>query len=152
LDGELPGLDSVAVVDQPPVNVVHTAFQVMVGIGSFLLLLAAWFGWSWWRRRGPPESKIFWYSAVAAGGLALVALESGWIVTEVGRQPWIVSQLVRTESAVSASTGIVASAIVISLVYVGLGIATVLVLRIISRRMEAGEDVGTPYGPSKAEL
>jgi cytochrome d ubiquinol oxidase subunit I len=89
---------------------------------------------------------------VAAGGLALVALESGWIVTEVGRQPWIVWQLVRTESAVSASTGIVASAIVISLVYVGLGIATVLVLRIISRRMEAGEDVGTPYGPSKAEL
>ena len=152
LDGELPGLDSVAVADQPPVNVVHTAFQVMVGIGSFLLLLAAWFGWSWWRRRGPPESKIFWYSAVAAGGLALVALESGWIVTEVGRQPWIVWQLVRTESAVSASTGIVASAIVISLVYVGLGIATVLVLRIISRRMEAGEDVGTPYGPSKAEL
>ena len=147
LDGELPGLDSIPVADVPPVNVVHVAFQVMVGIGSALLMLASWFGWSWWRTRGPPESKLFWFGSAIAGIGAMVALEAGWIVTEVGRQPWIVWQLVRTSDAVSLSSGIVASAVTISLVYVGLGITTLIVLRIIARRMEAGDDVETPYGP-----
>ena len=148
LDGELPGLDSIPSADTPPVNVVHMAFQVMVGIGTLLLLLASWFGWSWWRNRGPPEAKLFWIGASGAGIAALIALESGWMVTEVGRQPWIVWQVVRTSDAVSQSTGIVASAIAISLVYVVLGIATIVVLRIISRRMDAGDDIETPYGPS----
>ncbi len=151
LDGELPGLNEIPVADTPPVNVVHIAFQVMVGIGTALLLLAAWFGWSWWRRRGPPEAKLFWVASSFAGVAAIVALEAGWIVTEVGRQPWIVWQLVRTKDAVSLSTGIVASAITISLVYLGLGIVTIIVLRIIAKRMAAGEDVEIPYGPSKVE-
>jgi cytochrome d ubiquinol oxidase subunit I len=133
------------------VNVVHIAFQVMVGIGTLLLMISAWFGWSWWRTRGPPEAKVFWVAASVSGLAAMVALESGWIVTEVGRQPWIVWHLVRTSDAVSLSTGIVASAITISLVYLGLGIVTIAVLRIISQRMEAGEDVETPYGPSKVD-
>ncbi len=149
LDGELPGLDSIPPADTPPVNVVHVAFQVMVGIGTLLVVLSGWFGWSWWRRRGPPDAKLFWMGASAAGVAAVVALEAGWIVTEVGRQPWIVWQLVRTKDAVSASTGIVASAITISLVYLGLGVLTIVVLRIIGRRMRDGDDVETPYGPSK---
>jgi cytochrome d ubiquinol oxidase subunit I len=148
VDGEVPGLDAVPPGDVPPVNVVHIAFQVMVGIGTFLLILAAWFGWSWLRRRGPPESKLFWFGASVAGVLAIIALEAGWTVTEVGRQPWIVWQIVRTSDAVSASTGIVASAIGISALYVVLGIVTIVVLRVIGKRMEAGEDVETPYGPS----
>ena len=148
VNGEVPGLDAIPVGDIPPVNVVHTAFQVMVGIGTFLLLLSAWFGWSWFRRRGPPEAKLFWIGAASAGVLAMVALESGWIVTEVGRQPWIVWHIVRTSDAVSASTGIIASAIAISALYVVLGIITVVVLRIIGKRMDAGEDIDTPYGPS----
>jgi cytochrome d ubiquinol oxidase subunit I len=150
-DGELPGLDGIPVADTPPVNVVHIAFQVMVGIGTLLLMISAWFGWSWWRTRGPPNAKVFWVAASVSGLAAIVALESGWIVTEVGRQPWIVWHLVRTSDAVSLSTGIVASAITISLVYLGLGIVTIVVLRIISQRMEAGEDVETPYGPSKVD-
>ena len=147
VDGEVPGLDAVPKADIPPVNVVHTAFQVMVGIGTFLLLLAGWFGWSWFRRRAPPKSKVFWLGASAAGVLAAIALEAGWTVTEVGRQPWIVWHLVRTSDAVSASTGIVASAIAISALYVVLGIVTIIVLRIIGGRMDAGDDVETPYGP-----
>jgi cytochrome d ubiquinol oxidase subunit I len=151
IDGEVPGLDAIPAGDVPPVNVVHIAFQVMVGIGTFLVILAGWFGWSWLRRRGPPESKLFWIGAASAGVLATIALEAGWTVTEVGRQPWIVWQIVRTRDAVSASTGIVASAIAISVLYVALGIVTIVVLRIISRRMEAGEDVETPYGPTRDE-
>jgi cytochrome d ubiquinol oxidase subunit I len=149
LDGELPGLNEIPVADTPPVNVVHVAFQVMVGIGTGLLILAAWFGWSWWRRRGPPDTRLFWFAAASAGVASVIALEAGWIVTEVGRQPWIVWQLVRTKDAVSLSTGIVASAITISLVYLGLGIVTIVVLRLITRRMDEGDDVETPYGPSK---
>lgn len=149
VNGEVPGLDSVPEADLPPVNVVHLAFQVMVAIGTGLVALAGWFGWSWLRRREPPEAKLFWLAAAAAGVLAVLALESGWIVTEVGRQPWIVWEIVRTSDAVSASTGIVASAITISVLYLILGIVTLAVLRTIARRMEAGEDVETPYGPSK---
>jgi len=148
INGEVPGLDAVPDGDVPPVNVVHIAFQVMVGIGTFLVVLAGWFGWSWFRRRGPPEAKLFWIGAASAGVLATIALEAGWTVTEVGRQPWIVWQIVRTSDAVSASTGIVASAIAISSLYVVLGIITIVVLRVIGRRMEAGEDVETPYGPT----
>ena len=147
VDGEVPGLDSVPAGDVPPVNVVHIAFQVMVAIGTFLVILAGWFGWSWLRRRAPPEAKLFWIGAASAGVLATIALEAGWTVTEVGRQPWIVWQIVRTSDAVSASTGIVATAITISAVYVALGIITLIVVRVIGRRMEAGEDVETPYGP-----
>jgi cytochrome d ubiquinol oxidase subunit I len=149
VDGEVPGLDVVPDGDVPPVNVVHIAFQVMVGIGTFLVILAAWFGWSWLRRRGPPNSKLFWIGASSAGVLALIAVEAGWTVTEVGRQPWVVWQIVRTSDAVSASTGIVASAIAISTLYIVLGTVTIVVLRIIARRMDAGDDVHTPYGPSE---
>ena len=148
VNGAVPGLDVVPVGDVPPVNVVHIAFQVMVGIGTFLVILAGWFGWSWFRRRGPPEAKLFWIGAASAGILATIALEAGWTVTEVGRQPWIVWQTVRTSDAVSASTGIVASAIAISALYVVLGIVTIIVIRVIARRMDAGEDVETPYGPT----
>ncbi|MCL1593967.1 MAG: cytochrome ubiquinol oxidase subunit I [Actinomycetia bacterium] len=151
MDGEVPGLDVVGEADLPPVNVVHIAFQIMVAIGTGLVALAGWFGWSWLRRRGPPEARLFWYGAASAGVLALVALEAGWIVTEVGRQPWIVWEIVRTRDAVSESTGIIASAIAISLLYVVLGVITIAVLRVMSRRMEAGEDVETPYGPSEID-
>jgi cytochrome d ubiquinol oxidase subunit I len=151
VDGTVPGLDAIPAGDIPPVNVVHIAFQVMVGIGAFLVILAGWFGWSWFRRRGPPEARLFWLGAASAGVLAMIALEAGWTVTEVGRQPWIVWQTVRTSDAVSASTGIVASAIAISTLYVALGITTIIVLRVISQRMDAGEDVQTPYGPSASD-
>lgn len=87
LNGEVPGLDAVPDGDIPPVNVVHIAFQVMVAIGTFLVVLAGWFGWSWFRRRGPPESKLFWIGAASAGVLATIAVEAGWTITEVGRQP-----------------------------------------------------------------
>lgn len=152
IDGEVPGLDGIPVGDVPPVNVVHWAFQVMVAIGTGLVVLAGWFGWSWLRTRGPPKSRLFWYGAASSGVLAVIALESGWIVTEVGRQPWVVWQTLRTRDAVSESTGIVASAIAISLLYVVLGVVTLFMLRVISRRMEAGEDVEAPYGPSEVDV
>ena len=86
---------------------VHLAYNVMVGIGSALLLLALWLGWSWWRRRRIPRSPL-----VPARGRAVrarprsLAMEAGWITTEVGRQPFIVYGVLRTEDAVSPAPGL----------------------------------------------
>lgn len=150
-NGPVPGLDLIDANDLPPVNVVHWSFQIMVAIGTILLALSAWYGWALLRKKAPPTARLFWLGATGAGVAAIVAMESGWITTEVGRQPWIVWQQVRTADAVSASTGIVASAITISAVYVVLAIFTIVVLRIIGRRTRAGENVSTPYGPTRVD-
>ncbi len=147
-NGEVPGLDSVPEDERPPANVVHLAFQVMVGLGTGLVGLSAWFAFVWWRRRRLPGSMWFWRLASGAGLAAIVAMEMGWITTEVGRQPWIVYGVVRTTDAVTAADGIAVSATVISMIYVGLGIITVAVLRRIAVRFAAGEEAPVPYGPN----
>lgn len=150
INGEVPGLDSVAPENRPPANVVHWSFQLMVAIGTALLALAAWFALVWWRRRDLPKSRWFWRCAAAAGVAAAVAVEAGWVTTEVGRQPWIVYGIVRTKDAVTAANGIVVSATAISLTYVVLAVVTIGVLRRMSRRFAAGDDAPAPYGPDPA--
>src|ERR687892_228654 len=95
------GLDAVPENDRPPVGWVRNAFQLMVGIGTLLAALGLWFLWFRWRRGALPATPWFYRAVVAAGPLALVALIAGWIVTEVGRQPWIVYEFMRTEEAVT---------------------------------------------------
>ena len=92
--------------DQPPINVVQLSFQTMVFIGTVLAALGALFLVAWWRKRRLPRSRWFLRAVVAAGPLALVALIAGWITTEVGRQPWIVYEIMRTEQAVTGAGGI----------------------------------------------
>ena len=149
-DGEVPGLDAVPQDEQPNANLVHLAFQAMVGLGTALLGLAAWLGVVWWRQKRLPRSIWFWRLGAGAGIAAILAMETGWIVTEVGRQPWIVYGIVRTTDAVTAADGIVVSASLISAIYVGLGIITVAVLRRIAKRFAAGEEAPAPYGPGLA--
>ncbi len=98
------GLTSVPPGDRPTpgqATIVHTAFDVMVGIGSVLLLLALWYAWAWWRRRDLPRSRWFLIAAAGSGAACLVAVEAGWITTEVGRQPWIVYGHMRVAEAVT---------------------------------------------------
>jgi len=132
-DAEVRGLDTVPRDDQPPINVVRFAFQAMVGIGTGLAALAGWFLVSWVRRRRLPDSRWFYRAVVAAGPLAVVALVSGWIVTEVGRQPWIVYGVMRTEEAVTGADGILVGYAALAAVYAGLGVITGWVLRRIAR-------------------
>jgi cytochrome d ubiquinol oxidase subunit I len=127
------GLDSVPPDQRPPVNVVRLSFQAMVGIGTLLLLLAAAYLVTWWRRRRLPRSRWFFRAVVAAGPLSLIALWAGWIVTEVGRQPWIVYEVMRTSEAVTAAGGIRVALIVLVIVYVGLAVGTALVLPRLAR-------------------
>jgi cytochrome d ubiquinol oxidase subunit I len=147
---KVTGLESVPPGDRPPLpTLLHLAFDAMVGIGFALLALGAWWGLAWWRRRGPPGTPWF-LRAVAASGLAAVAaLECGWIVTEVGRQPWIVYQRLRTADAVTTAGGIYWSLLVVILLYAALAVAAVLVLRTMARRWRetAAEEADVPYGP-----
>ena len=83
--------------DRPPVAVVRNSFNLMVGIGTALAALSAFYLILWWRKGRLPRSRWFYRAVVAAGPLSLVALIAGWITTEVGRQPWIVYQVMRVE-------------------------------------------------------
>jgi cytochrome d ubiquinol oxidase subunit I len=132
---------------------IHLSFDTMVGLGSALFLLGGWFAFVWWRRRELPATRWFLRAAALAGAAAIVALECGWIVTEVGRQPWIVQGVMRTEDAVSGADGIWLTFSLSLVLYAALGTATVLILRRMARRWrEEGEDaVEVPYGPREEE-
>jgi cytochrome bd ubiquinol oxidase subunit I len=123
------GLDSVPAADQPPVNVVRIAFQTMVGIGMLLAALALLVLVTWWRRRRLPQSPWFYRGVILAGPLSVVALIAGWVTTEVGRQPWIVYRVMRTDQAVTGASGIPAGYGALIVVYIGLAVAVVWALR-----------------------
>ncbi len=108
VDAVMTGLRSVPPEDRPNTLVVHLAFQAMVAIGFALVGLGAWtlVGWLRRRRGGLPDGRWFLRSVVVAGPAAFFALEAGWVVTEVGRQPWIVQGYLRTADAVTPRGGI----------------------------------------------
>ncbi|NUW36204.1 cytochrome ubiquinol oxidase subunit I [Nonomuraea sp. SMC257] len=142
----IQGLNVIPPADRPPVNVVHWGFQIMVGMGSALLLLAAWLAVSWWRRRDIPRTAWFARAAAVSGVAAVVALEAGWVVTEVGRQPWTVFRVLRTVDAVNPAPGLVYGFALVSAVYVVLTVATVYVLRRLAR------DVPVPIAPQEPDV
>jgi cytochrome d ubiquinol oxidase subunit I len=132
-DGVVPGLEEFAADERPPVNVVHLAFDVMVGLGSALLLLALVFGFTWWRHRRIPGTPWFLRAIALSGVAAIVAMEAGWITTEVGRQPWIVYGILRTADAVSPAPGLYLGFYAVVVIYVLLTALTVFVLRRLAR-------------------
>jgi cytochrome d ubiquinol oxidase subunit I len=132
-NARVEGLDAVPPDDRPPVNVVRFAFQAMVGIGTAMLGLGLWLLLAWRKRRDLPRSRWFYRLALIAGPAAVVALECGWITTEVGRQPWIVYNVMRTRDAVSTASGLRYGYFLLIVVYTALTIATITVLRRLSR-------------------
>jgi cytochrome d ubiquinol oxidase subunit I len=138
-NAEVQGLETVPPDDRPPVTIVRVAFQTMVGIGSALALLGVVFFVTWLRLRRLPRSRWFYRAVMAAGPLAFVALIAGWITTEVGRQPWIVYNVMRTEQAVTSASGLAVGYAVLMLVYAGLGAAVVWLLRRLTRRPAIAE-------------
>ena len=150
-DTKVIGLADIPKDERPPANtLLHLAFDAMVGIGSALLLLGLWFGWTWWKRRDIPRTPWFLRAVAVSGAGAILALWCGWIVTEVGRQPWIVQGYMRTSEAVTEAKGLWFAFVVVLLVYAALGTIAVQVLRGMSRRWrEAGADaeVEGPYAP-----
>ena len=132
-NAEVIGLESVKPADRPPVNVVRFAFQTMVAIGTGLALLGTLFFVTWFRKRRLPRSRWFYRAVMAAGPLSFVALIAGWITTEVGRQPWIVYEVMRTTQAVTSADGLEVGYAVLVAVYVSLGAGVVWLLRRLRR-------------------
>jgi cytochrome d ubiquinol oxidase subunit I len=145
------GLDTIPLEDQPPVNITHWAFQSMVGIGTLLALAVLLFWLARWRGHDLVESRWFLRFCALAGPLAVAALESGWIATEVGRQPWTVYGVLRTTDAAGSSSGLWWLLGATALVYTGMTVGAVVVLRSMARRWRAGQsDLPSPYGPERA--
>ena len=94
----------------------------MVGLGTLLLLVGLWAGWVWWRRRRLPPQRLFWMAGAVSGVAAIVAMECGWVVTEVGRQPWVVYRLQTTAAAATTNGGVVTTLSIIVVLYAILGI------------------------------
>ena len=128
MNKEVKGLDQIPVVDQPPVPIMHYAFQLMVGLGIFMFLLAimyivalikkrSWLGTQW-------LLKLF----VAAIPMGFIAIECGWIVTEVGRQPWIINGYLRTADAVTPMPGVAYSFYLFTAIYISLSVVVIFLL------------------------
>jgi cytochrome d ubiquinol oxidase subunit I len=146
------GLDAFPASSRPTyneVNVVHLAWDVMVGIATLLFLLSIYYAVYWLFRRRLPEQKVFLFFATLAGVASVIALEAGWVVTEVGRQPWIVHNYMKVEQAATSNGGVWITFLTIIGIYLAVGVTLVLVLRRMSRRWREGElDVSdVPYGP-----
>ena len=148
-DAEVRGLDAFPRNEWPPVAVVHAAFQVMVALGTYLALLSAWVVWHALRRRDVAGSPWLLRALVLGAPLGFVAIEAGWTVTEVGRQPWIIHGVLRTADAVTPMPGLIVPFVAFTLLYCLLGIVVAwLLYRLVARdyRGAAGptHDGGAP--------
>jgi cytochrome bd ubiquinol oxidase subunit I len=134
------GLEEVPQADRPNVLVVHLAFQIMVAIGFALAALGLWALIGWIRRRRLPDTKWFLRAAAVAGPATFVALEMGWVVTELGRQPWIVYGRTRTADAVTSRPGIAFWLVATVAIYVLLGFACAWLLLRLARTPRAATE------------
>jgi cytochrome bd ubiquinol oxidase subunit I len=154
-DTTITGFEDIPDDEEPPANVVRFSFQTMVGAGFAMIGIAAWWMWRRRRARGTDDpdavfaSTWFLRAAVAAGPLAVLALQAGWTTTEVGRQPWIVYGVMRVEDAVTTNSGIWISLVAMVVIYASMGVIAVRVLLGMARRWrdDPHSDLPTPYGP-----
>ena len=123
------GLSDVPRSDRPPVAITHWAFDIMVGLGTLLALVSIAVLLLGLRARGVPTSPRLLRALVACGPLGLIALEAGWVVTEVGRQPWVVRGHLRTAEAVTPMPGLIGPFAVFTGLYLVLGVVVIVLLR-----------------------
>ena len=127
------GLRDFPATERPPVAIVHISFQIMVACGMAMMGIALLAGWRYWRgSRNKSEtwldSKWFLRSLILAAPLGFIAIETGWVVTEVGRQPWIIYGVMRTAEAVTPVPGLVVPFVTFTLLYIFLAAITVWLL------------------------
>jgi len=127
-NGEVKGLDSFPKDEQPPVAATHYAFQIMVGLGMAMVLIAVLYFIALWKKKQWLDSRWLLRLFVIATPLGFIALEAGWTVTEVGRQPWIIRGVMRTADAVTPMPGIAYSFYLFTTVYISLAIIVSLLL------------------------
>jgi len=125
------GLNDFPTDVRPPIAIVHISFQIMVGCGVAMMLVALWAAWRYLRGRRKQnwlDSKWFLRLLVLAAPLGFIAIETGWTVTEVGRQPWIIYGVMRTSEAVTPMPWLVVPFITFTVLYIALAAITVWLL------------------------
>jgi len=145
-NAEVKGLTDVPRADWPPVAPVHVSFQLMVALGSAMMLTALWATWVGWRKREIADQPWLLGALVLVAPFGFIATELGWMVTEIGRQPWVVHGLLRTADAVTPMPGLVVPLTVFTLLYVVLG-AVVVALISAMVRDTAAEPAGDARAP-----
>ena len=123
------GLEDFARDQWPNVQLVHWSFDIMVGTGCAMLAVAAWVAWIWWRTRRLPDNKWLLRALVCCAPLGFIAVETGWFVTELGRQPWIIYGFMRTRDAVTPMPGLIVPFTTFTTVYLLLAVIVIFLLR-----------------------
>lgn len=130
-DAVVKGLDQVPRAEWPPVAIVHVAFQAMVGMGTWMAALSGLLLLLWWRRRAAFDAiqdstrgrRLLWLILLTAP-MGFAAIEAGWVVTEVGRQPWIIYGIMKTKDAISPIPGQVWHLVTFGLLYLAVGVGS----------------------------
>jgi cytochrome bd ubiquinol oxidase subunit I len=148
------GWDSVPASLRPPFpTFIHLSFDVMVLIGTLMLLWGLWLALWWWRRRDLPggwPGRVFLAGGALSGVACVIAMEAGWVVTEIGRQPWVVYRVLLTSQAATTATGVLGTLTATLVIYGVLTVATFAILEVMRRRWRTaagGPDVAVPYAP-----
>ncbi len=143
-ESEVIGLDQIPEDEHPPVLVTHIAFQLMVAMGMIMMGLSFLYFIARWKRKAWLEQRWFLILFALATPLGFIAVEAGWTVTEVGRQPWIIYGIMRTADAVTPIPGIVYSFLIFTAVYISLSaVVTFLLYRQIKAVPEILEEKHT---------
>lgn len=122
IDAEVKGLADFPEDTWPPVAITHVAFQVMVGLGTAMAFACAWVVLCWIRKKEVADSRPLLTLLALLTPAGFIAVEAGWVVTEVGRQPWIVQGIMRTADAVTPMPGLVVPFAMFTLLYLFLGV------------------------------
>ncbi len=139
-EAEIAGLKSVPADERPPVWPVHVSFQLMVAIGLFLMAVGLVGGWLAWRTRELPDQRWYLWLVALSTPLGMIAVELGWMVTEIGRQPWIVHGIMRTSDAVTPVPNLVVPFLSFTFLYLLLAVIVVYLLwRHVFRTTDAAE-------------
>jgi cytochrome bd ubiquinol oxidase subunit I len=134
----------------PHVPIVHTAFQIMVALGTYLALVSLWAAWVTWRRRELGDDRRLLVAVALAAPMGFIAIEAGWIVTEVGRQPWIIYGVMRTADAVTPMPGLVYPFAVFTVLYCFLGVIVAWLLYRQIIRSPRPDEWSRLYAPGRA--
>ncbi|HVH67605.1 MAG TPA: cytochrome ubiquinol oxidase subunit I [Gemmatimonadales bacterium] len=121
-DAEVRGLDSAPQDEWPNVPAVHLSFQLMVALGTYLAVVALWVAWLAWRGKDLAHHRWLMRAIALATPFGFVAIEAGWMVTELGRQPWVIYRVLKTSDAVTPMPGLVVPFIAFTLLYCFLGV------------------------------
>lgn len=147
---EVVGLDAAPPDEWPNVPAVHLAFQVMVALGTYLALVAVWAAWQAWRRADLARQRWLLRAIALATPMGFLAVETGWLVTELGRQPWIIYRVMKTADAVTPMPGLIVPFLTFTLLYCVLGaiVCWLLYRQILRSPASLGGRLDSPTGGS----